>query len=188
MRIISGKYRGRKINPPANLPVRPTTDMAREALFSIINSRLDFENLRVLDLFCGAGTIAFEFISRGSPEVTAVDQNSRCLDFIRKTSEQFGMAGLRTMKADAFRFLEGSRRQWDIIFADPPYVMKESLLIPGMVRELKLLSADGLLIIEHPADISFSSEPGFFDQRHYSRVQFSFFNFSDQEETSTDEL
>lgn len=175
MRIISGKYKGRKLNPPANLPVRPTTDMAREALFNILNNYYDFEEIRVLDLFCGTGTLSFEFISRGSTDVTAIDMNARCLDFIRKTADHIGMEGLHTLKADAFRFLDHTSSQWDIIFSDPPYIMKESLLIPGIVFEKKLLKENGRLIIEHPKEISFAKEKGFVEKRSYGRVQFSFF-------------
>ena len=182
MRIISGKYGGRKLNPPTNLPVRPTTDMAREALFNILNNYYAFEELRVLDLFCGTGTLSFEFISRGSPDVTAIDMNGRCLEFIRKTAEQIGMEGLHTMKTDVFRFLEVSNGSWNIIFADPPYIMKESLLIPGLVFEKNLLSPEGRLIIEHPKEISFSKEPTFIERRSYGRVQFSFLGNIKQQE------
>lgn len=183
MRIISGKYRGRRLSPPANLPVRPTTDMAREALFSILYSRYDFEDLRVLDLFCGTGALSFEFISRACPDVTAVDESSKCIDFIRKTSQAWNAEGLRAVRADVFRFLEQPMKPFDIIFADPPYIMKESRLLPALVRAHNLLAPEGRLIIEHPAELDFSNEPGFLDVRSYSRVHFTFFEYSPPEDS-----
>jgi 16S rRNA (guanine966-N2)-methyltransferase len=175
MRIISGTLRGRKLNPPPNLPLRPTTDMAREALFNILNNAYEFEGLKVLDLFCGTGAISFEFISRGVAEVTAVDVNTRCLEFIRKTAEQFGVEGMLTMRADAYRFLEVYKSKWDIIFADPPFDMKESTELPDLVFNNKLLSDIGWLIIEHSPEVSFSKHPAFIEKRSYGRVQFSIF-------------
>lgn len=179
MRIISGKFRGRRLHPPANLPVRPTTDMAREALFSILYTTYDFEDLRVLDLFCGTGALALEFISRGSVDVTAIDANIKCIDFIKKTAAEWKAEGLHAFRADVFRFLQNQSRPWDIIFADPPYIMKESLLLPAMIREQKLLAPGGRLIIEHPVEINFGDQEGFIEKRSYSRVQFSFFNFDE---------
>jgi len=94
MRIVSGKYRGRRLQPPVNLPVRPTTDFAKEGLFNVLNNQVDFESLKVLDLFAGTGSIAFEFLSRGAIEVTAIDSNHRCIDFIKKTAETFGAGNI----------------------------------------------------------------------------------------------
>ncbi len=178
MRIISGIYRGRRLSPPHNLPVRPTTDMAREALFNILYNSYDFEGLRVLDLFCGTGALSFEFISRGCEDVTAVDENSKCIDFIRKTATTWNTSGLQAFRAEVFRFLEHQEKAYDIIFADPPYSMKESLLLPALIYSRKLLAPGGRLIIEHPADLDFHDQQGFLEKRSYSRVQFSFFEFS----------
>jgi 16S rRNA (guanine966-N2)-methyltransferase len=149
--------------------------MAREALFNILNNYFDFEDLRVLDLFCGTGALSFEFISRGSADVTAVDINAHCLDFIKRTAERFGAQGLHTMKADVFRFLELARSTWDIIFADPPFDMKENVLIPDLVFKNNLLGKEGWLIVEHPPNISFGKHPAFIERRSYGRVQFSIF-------------
>jgi len=157
--------------------VRPTTDLAREALFNILNNRYDFEETVILDLFCGTGAVSYEFISRGSYNVTAVDVSTRCTSFVKATVEQTGMRGLHVITADAFYFLEKSTEQWDIIFADPPYMMKESRLLPGLIRKKKLLKPEGCLIIEHPAEINFSEEEGFAEMRKYGRVHFSFFRF-----------
>jgi 16S rRNA (guanine966-N2)-methyltransferase len=185
MRIISGKFRGRRLNPPGNLPLRPTTDMAREALFSILYNQYDFEELSMLDLFCGTGAIALECNSRGCSQVTAVDINIKCVEFIKKTAAEWGAEGLHVLKADAFRFVETTHQQWDIIFADPPYIMKESLLLPTLIASKKLLKVGGRLIIEHPKEMVFKTQPGFIEQRSYSRVQFSFFNFDGLNEEAT---
>jgi len=185
MRIISGIHKGRRLNPPANLSVRPTTDMAREALFSILYTTYEFADLRVLDLFCGTGALSFEFISRGSEDVTAIDSNIRCIEFIKKTATDWKVEGLHAFKADVFKFLQNQSRPWDIIFADPPYLMKESLLLPAMVRENKLLAPGGRLIIEHPSEIHFSDQEGFIEKRSYSRVQFSFFTFEEKPADAT---
>ena len=106
MRIVSGKYRGRRLQPPVNLPVRPTTDFAKEGLFNVLNNTLDYESLKVLDLFAGTGSIAFEFLSRGVIEVTAVDSNNRCVEFIKKTATEFGAANIRAVKSNSFVFLK----------------------------------------------------------------------------------
>lgn len=185
MRIISGKFRGRRLNPPGNLPLRPTTDMAREALFSILYNLYDFEEISMLDLFCGTGAIALECNSRGCEQVTAVDINIKCIEFIKKTGTEWGAEGLHALKADAFKFIENTHQQWDIIFADPPYIMRESLMLPTMVAVKKILKPGGRLIIEHPAELVFKNEPGFLEQRSYSRVQFSFFNFDALADTIT---
>lgn len=158
--------------------------MAREALFSILYNVYEFSEVSVLDLFCGTGTLSLEFISRGSNDVTAIDSNIKCVDFIKKTAEAWKVEGLHVFRADAFRFLQNQSRKWDIIFADPPYIMKESLVLPAMVREHGLLAQGGRLIIEHPAEINFSDQPGFLEKRSYSRVQFSFFNFDEVRDTA----
>ncbi|HPT32664.1 MAG TPA: RsmD family RNA methyltransferase, partial [Prolixibacteraceae bacterium] len=121
MRIVSGKYRGRRLQPPVNLPVRPTTDFAKEGLFNVLNNTLDYESLTVLDLFSGTGSIAFEFLSRGAVEVTAVDSNHRCIDFIKKTAADFGASNLKAVKSNSFVFLKHMVAKFDLVFADPPY-------------------------------------------------------------------
>src|SRR5690625_1984773 len=120
MRIISGKHKGRRFSPPKKLPVRPTTDIAKEGLFNILWNRYDFTQLKVLDLFSGTGNISFEFASRGSSDITAVDQHYGCLKFIKRTAESLG-ENIRPLKNDVFRFLQHSPQSYDLIFADPPY-------------------------------------------------------------------
>ncbi|MBZ0241946.1 MAG: RsmD family RNA methyltransferase, partial [Bacteroidales bacterium] len=121
MRIIRGKYQRRQIQAPANLPVRPTTDMAKESLFNILENNLDFEEVEALDLFTGTGNIAFELASRGCISVLAIEQDKACVQFIKNTVSQLKMDNLTVLRMDVFKFLPGTRQQFDLIFADPPY-------------------------------------------------------------------
>ena len=177
MRIISGAFKGRKINPPKNLPVRPTTDMAKEGLFNILNNHYYFDELKVLDLFSGTGSIAYEFISRGAEEVVAVDQDFKCIKFIEQTSTNLNLT-IRTIKADVFKYLEGTLESFDIIFADPPYAIDFELFekIVFDVRERGLLKKNGQLIIEHSDKTDLSQLANFNNARNYGGTVFSFFD------------
>ncbi len=175
MRIISGKYKRRLIKPPKDLPVRPTTDMARESLFNILENKIDFEGKSVLDLFSGTGAISYEFISRGCKDVLAVDSNFRCVQFIKKTASEFEMKDLLTIKGDVFRFLSKTKSSFDIIFADPPYDLENLDTIPDLVFSNNLLNEKGIFILEHPKIYDFSDHPLFVDHRKYGKVNFSFF-------------
>ncbi len=175
MRIISGKYRGRRLQPPVNLPVRPTTDFAKEGLFNVLNNTLDYESLRVLDLFTGTGSIAFEFLSRGVMEVTAVDSNSRGIDFIKKTAMEFGAENIKPVRSNAFVFLKHMVSEYDLVFADPPYDLEGVEAIPDLVFGSGLLVAGGMLILEHSAAYKFEKHPCFDQHRQYGSVNFSFF-------------
>ena len=176
MRIISGLHKGRRINPPKNLPVRPTTDMAKEALFNIINNRYYFDEISVLDLFSGTGCISFEFASRGSEKITSVERNNNCIRFIDKTSQQFEFP-IHVIKADVYKFLSITNGSWDIIFADPPYELSvdEFSKIPELVFENNLLNEEGTLIIEHSKHTDLSHVKMFIESRHYGGSVFSFF-------------
>jgi len=179
VRIISGKYRGRKLLPPSNLPVRPTTDFAKESLFNILNNLIDFESVNVLDLFTGTGSISFEFISRGSPSVTAIDQNPRCIDFIIKTSREFGIDNLRTVRSNVFQILRHPSASFDLIFADPPYDLNNLELIPDLIFNSSILKSDGLFILEHSKNRNFDTHPHFSQKRNYGSVNFTFFSNSE---------
>ena len=150
MRIISGLYKARRIMAPKKLPVRPTTDMAKEALFNILNHRYHFQEISFLDLFSGTGNISYEFASRGTESIVAVDQNFHCTKFISQTSEAFEMP-IQVIKADVFGFLEKTKQTQTIIFADPPYELEHEkfLKIVELVFKNELLETDGVLIIEH---------------------------------------
>ncbi|GAB4322129.1 MAG: 16S rRNA (guanine(966)-N(2))-methyltransferase RsmD [Bacteroidales bacterium] len=176
MRIISGEHRGRRINPPKGLPVRPTTDMAREGLFNILQNLIQFENIRVLDLFSGTGAVSFEFLSRRAAEVVAVDQHPACYRFISSFGRDLGYNNLKVFRMDWKTFLRRNNdRKWDIIFADPPYDIKAGKEIHEAVFNGQYLAPDGLLIIEHEGDEQLDDLPGFFQHRKYSRVHFTFF-------------
>jgi 16S rRNA (guanine(966)-N(2))-methyltransferase RsmD len=175
VRIISGSFRGRRINPPKGLPVRPTTDFAKEGLFDILGNLIDFEVLTVLDLFAGTGNISIEFISRGAIDVTAVDMNPRCISFISETAKKLGTDNLFPVRADVFRFVRSSLKTWDVIFADPPYDLDSTDRLPAMILDSGILKEDGLFILEHSKNHDFSETPGFDRTRRYGNVNFSFF-------------
>ncbi len=175
MRIIGGRYQRRLIRPPAGLPVRPTTDKAKEALFNVLNNHFDFESIRVLDLFAGTGSISFEFASRGA-EVVAVENHPRCVRFVRQVAKDLCMEQLSCIKADVFRFLKHQQKPFDIVFADPPYDLQGIAELPDIVFAGKLLTESGWLVIEHSSAYAFDTQPHFFRQRHYSKVHFSFFS------------
>lgn len=175
MRIISGKYRGKHLHLPGFMNVRPTTDFAKESLFNILNNNFYFEDCRVLDLFSGTGSIAYEFASRGSNYVRAVELNKKQALFINQTAELIELAGFRCINADVFRFLKATTETYDIIFADPPYDMEGFERIPNLVFEKELLNEDGWLIVEHSAKTEMNSLPNFREKRKYGHVNFSIF-------------
>lgn len=176
MRIISGAYKGRRIIAPKKLPVRPTTDMAKEGLFNILNNRFHFDEITVLDLFAGTGNISFEFSSRGTKHITCIDQNYGCIKFINDTAKQFEMS-IQTIKADVFKFLEQSSNKYTIIFADPPYDIKLEAFadIPKWIFNNDLLENNGLLVIEHSKHTDLSHLEHFQKSKSYGGNRFSFF-------------
>ena len=176
MRIISGQYKSRKIVAPKSLPVRPTTDMAKESLFNIINNHYYFDAVSVLDLFAGTGNISYEFASRGTERITCIDQDFGCIKFINQTAEKFDMP-IQTIKSDVFKFLEKSAIQSNIIFADPPYNFTDEQFarIPELIFQNKLLLDDGLLIVEHSKHTDLSNLKNFAYSKSYGGNVFSFF-------------
>ena len=178
MRIIGGKYSKRIIKPPKNLPVRPTTDLAKESLFNILNNKITFENKATLDLFAGTGSLSYEFESRGCSPVISIDLNFKCIQFIKHTAKQFGMESIKPIRSDVFRFIKNSKSKFDLIFADPPYQMENIDEISKTIFENNLLNPDGWLIVEHPKEIDLSGQKYFEEHRKYGHVNFSFFQFS----------
>ncbi|WP_242087314.1 RsmD family RNA methyltransferase [Aestuariivivens sediminis] len=176
MRIISGQYKSRKIKAPKALPVRPTTDMAKESLFNIINNYYYFDDISVLDLFAGTGNISYEFASRGTQAITCVDQDFGCIKFITQTAKEFDMP-IETIKSDVFKFLETISIQYDIIFSDPPYGFDEQQFnkIPQLVFHNNLLTNHGLLVIEHSKHTDLSKALNFKYSKSYGGSVFSFF-------------
>ena len=183
MRIISGTHRGKQLIAPKQLPVRPTTDFAKESLFNILNNSYYFDNISILDLFAGTENICYEFGSRGCQDITAVDSHSGCVQYISKTAESLSYP-IEVVKGDVFGYLEKTLRKFDIIFADPPYEIAPEDLerIVSLVFERELLNDEGLLIIEHSSKISMEEHPYFEQVRKYGGTSFSFFSFYEEEE------
>jgi 16S rRNA (guanine966-N2)-methyltransferase len=176
MRIVSGIYKGRRITAPKKLPVRPTTDMAKEALFNILNNRYYFDELSFLDLYSGTGNISYEFASRGCEDIISVDNDFGCIRFINKTSEDFDM-NIQTVKSDVFKYLENCNLKFNIIFADPPYNFTQDIFekIPQLVFNNNLLDENGLLIIEHSKQTDLSKSKKYSFSKSYGSNVFSFF-------------
>lgn len=175
-RIISGRFRGRRIIAPKKIDVRPTTDRAKEALFNILRSQIDLEKTEVLDLFAGIGTISLEFISRSCPLVLSVDANPKAVDFIRSFSVAIGAEGLELVCGKAESFLERNFRKFDLVFADPPYDYGNYEVLVDQIRRRALRDSDSLLVIEHGEEADLSSMAGYRTSRTYGRVIFSFFD------------
>ena len=175
IRIIGGVYKGRKIAAPKSLPVRPTTDFAKEALFNILRNRFDLESISVLDLFSGTGNISYEFASRGCKEITCVDIDAGCTRFIKQTAEHFGMNSIRVSNYDVFKFLKKQTRKWDLVFADPPFTHDQTGLIPGLIFDHGLLNPGGWLIVETPPRFSFPAGLPLLEIRSYGKVNFALF-------------
>lgn len=177
MRIISGIWKGKRLIAPKKLPVRPTTDFAKEGLFNILGNRFDLDQLSVLDLFAGTGNISYEFGSRGAQKITAVDAHTGCVGFIRKTAEQLELP-IHTIKSDVFAFLKKSTDSYNLVFADPPYALEVSDFekLVSLVLENSVLKEDGTLIVEHGKHTDLSYLTGYIESRKYGGSMFSFFN------------
>lgn len=180
MRIIGGTYKGKQILAPKNLPVRPTTDFAKEGLFNILNNKIDFDGLTVLDLFCGTGNISLEFASRGAQKIYAIDKHSPCLNFVKDTAKALKLNSIITDRADAFKYLEKSHSTFDVIFADPPYELENIAVIHDLVFTHNLLNENGWLIIEHSQRTDLTSKMNYIETRKYGNVHFSFFTTSQE--------
>ena len=175
MRIISGKFRGRAINPPKNLRARPTTDFAKENLFNILTNLIDFEECTVLDLFAGTGSISYEFASRGVKSVTAVEINAVHHNFIRNTARDLGADNIFAVKANVFLYLKSCPKRFDVVFSDAPYDLEGIEDVVDLVLSGNILEDDGIFIFEHSEKYNFENHPLFWQSRSYGSVQFSFF-------------
>ena len=187
MRIISGKYKGRRIAPPKNLPVRPTTDMSKEALFNVLNNHFNFSELKVLELFAGTGSISYEFASRGCSPVLCVDGDIGCVNFIKKTAKEFEF-DITVIKSDVFKFLEKHTGNYDIIFADPPYNLeqKDFEKIIELIFANKLLNEEGMMVIEHSKYTKLNHIANYSFQKNYGGSVFTFFEFENEESKEED--
>ncbi len=177
MRIIGGRLKGRRFDPPAdNWPTRPTTDFAREALFNILSNRVKWDGLQVLDLFGGAGGITFECISRGCAQVTYVERFGKALGFVKRTAVTLGIEDqIQLVKGDVFRFLERETRSFGLIFADPPYDLDRLAELPDLILNAGLLEMEGLLVLEHGPAQEFGDHLRFDQSRAYGQSRFTFF-------------
>ena len=183
MRIISGKYKGRRFNAPKNLPVRPTTDMAKEALFNILNNHYYFDEITVIDLFAGIGSISFECASRGVSQITSVDSHAGCIRFINSIAEELG-TNITAVRSDVFKFLGRTSLKADIIFADPPYNFDKAQFaeIIKLTFENELLYNDGVLIIEHSKHTDLTDLDYYVFEKRYGGSVFSFFKYNKNHE------
>ena len=175
MRIISGKFKARRLQLPKNITARPTTDFAKEGLFNFLNNIIDFEQVTVLDLFAGTGSISYEFISRSSPKVVSVENEKIQVNFILKTIKNLNINNLTIVRTDVFHFLNTCKTTFDLIFADPPYDLNNLQQIPDIVLNANVLNSDGIFVLEHSARYDFSVHPRFKNHRKYGNVNFSVF-------------
>jgi 16S rRNA (guanine(966)-N(2))-methyltransferase RsmD len=177
MRIITGQYKGRRFEVPRTFKARPTTDFAKENIFNVLTAYVDFEGATALDLFSGTGSIALELVSRGCGQVVSVELDRDHHRFIRQCAEKLGLESfsLQCIRGDVFRFLKSCRQQFDLIFADPPYALKELPTIPDLVMEKNIMTPGGVFVFEHGKDHEFSSHPCFVEHRSYGSVNFSLF-------------
>ncbi len=174
MRIITGKYKGRHFDIPRSFKARPTTDFAKENIFNVLIQHVDFEDATALDLFSGTGSITLELLSRGCSQVISVELDRDHHRFIKECVAKLeGHA--QCIKGDVFRFIKSCRLQFDFIFADPPYALKELSTLPDLIFEKNLLKPDGIFVLEHGKDYDFSQHPSFIDHRSYGSVNFSLF-------------
>lgn len=175
MRIISGKFKGRRLIAPCNLPVRPTTDYAKESLFNILNNNFYFEDLNILDCFSGTGNVSYEFLSRGVKSVHSLDSNFKCINYQKKIKQELNCDNFSPMRLDVFKALKNITGTYDIIFCDPPYDLPNISEIPDLVFKNKILQKEGWLIIEHSKTTSFK-HGNYKETRKYGNVNFSIFS------------
>jgi len=175
LRIIGGIFKGRRINPPSDFKARPTTDFAREGLFNILNNRVDFEAINVLDLFSGTGSISYEFASRGAISVHLVEKDMRHITGIKKILSELDLRNVKPIRIDVRAYLKTCSIKYDIVFADPPYELSWLSELPDIVTQANVIKDDGFFILEHPRDLSFTGHKLFFEHRNYGGVNFSFF-------------
>ena len=176
MRIITGKYKGRHFDIPRSFKARPTTDFAKENIFNVLTSYIDFDGATALDLFSGTGSISLELASRGCAHVISVEADRDHHRFILQCLQKLGVTGdVTAIRGDAFRFIKSCKQQFDFIFADPPYALEELKTIPTLIFEKNLLKEDGVFVFEHGKNDSFTDHPNFVEHRSYGSVNFSIF-------------
>jgi 16S rRNA (guanine(966)-N(2))-methyltransferase RsmD len=175
MRIITGIYKGRHFDIPRSFKARPTTDFAKENIFNVLMQYVDFEDAQALDLFSGTGSISLELVSRGCKQVVSVEMDRDHHRFIQECLKKLNTDKCVPIRGDVFRFLKSCKQQYDFIFADPPYALKELPQIPDIIFERQLLTEEGLFVFEHGKDYDFSAHPHFLEHRSYGSVNFTLF-------------
>lgn len=176
MRIVGGTFGGRRFSPPAKIPARPTTEVAKEGLFNILNNIIDFEGLKTLDLFGGTGSISYELASRGATDLTLIERDPTTIDFIRKTAKELGIEEiLHIIRGDVFKFMKQCTEQYNFIFAGPPYALQNIDEIPQLVFERQLLLPGGIFVHEHTPRNDYQKHPRFHRMKNYGTTVFTFF-------------
>jgi 16S rRNA (guanine(966)-N(2))-methyltransferase RsmD len=177
MRIISGEFGGRKISPPPNMPnTRPTTDIAKEGLFNILQHRIELDGIKTLDLFGGTGSISYELASRGAADLTIIEKDAAMYEFIKKNMEMLKVENYRVLRLDVFSYLASCDEKFDFIFAGPPYALGAIDELPKIIVEKELIAEEGFFVLEHTPRNTYEKFPGFNFQRNYGTTVFSFFN------------
>lgn len=180
MRVITGIYKGRHFDIPRSFKARPTTDFAKENIFNVLLQYVDFDGATALDLFSGTGSISLELVSRGCQQVVSVEMDRDHHRFIQECLKKLGTKACIPIRGDVFRFLKSCRQQYDFIFADPPYALKELPQLPDLVLGKQLLNPEGIFVLEHGKDCDFSQHPHFVEHRSYGSVNFSLFTAAER--------
>jgi len=176
MRIVGGTFGGRRFSPPAKIPARPTTEVAKEGLFNILNNAIDFEGIKTLDIFGGTGSISYELASRGAEDLTIVERDPTTVDFIKKTAKELGIEDkMHIYRTDVFKFVAQCTDQYDFIFAGPPYALQNIDDLPKLVFERSLLLPGGIFVLEHTPRNDYQKHPSFQRMKNYGTTVFSFF-------------
>lgn len=182
MRIITGKYKGRRFDVPRTFKARPTTDFAKENLFNVLNGYIDLDGTMALDLFAGTGSISLELLSRGCAQVISVEKDRDHHAFISQCLKKLDDSNGIVIRGDVFRFIKSCKQRFDFIFADPPYALDNISQIPRLVMESGMLTKGGIFVMEHGKDNDFSQLTGFIDHRSYGSVNFSLFQHQETKE------
>lgn len=176
MRIVGGEFSGRRFSPPTNTPARPTTDVAKEGLFNILENMIDIEGIKTCDIFGGTGSISYELASRGAAELTLIERDNGNIQFIKKTAKELGIEDkLTIIRGDVFKFMKQSIDQYDFIFAGPPYALQNIDDIPMLVFEKKMLKPGGIFVHEHTPRNDYQKHPYFLRMKNYGTTVFTFF-------------
>ncbi len=182
MRIISGEFGGRRFNPPAGIPARPTTDLAKGGLFNALENMMDLEDIKTLDLFGGTGSISYELASRGAGDMTIVERDSITINFIKKTVQELGIANrIQVIKGDVFKFINQCTEQYDYIYAGPPYALQTIDELPILIFEKQLLKPGGIFVLEHTPRNDYQAHPRYLKMKNYGTTIFSYFTQPNEE-------